>query len=371
MKEGDMSYILVKSEDRTVPFHQVPLKDRLALEENLMERQKRLIAKSKELNEGLDGLRADYQRVIRGLIGEEKYKANLEKLQKICQQFNTDPNRLVLNNESEMAEQKLRRRLAREKHDFYHQLGFDTKKAVAIRKETVAKAKSITNRLIDLDLGMAPGPPAPEPKPTNNPWSWYMPPYSHQWNSIQYSGGSAGSIWRSANSSATTGEINLMSWIQLYGAGDSDWLKTDAMCEVGFWFMMPAAGILEVWAWFQDINSDYSGFLYDESGCSDADVHQLSRLYLWTGGSTERYVTTVDYTRGESEGTWSDSLTAPGAIIARQFFSQKAYAAGEWVYAAIGVRDYDYFWVDDMSCRSRMYSQYFVKQVALRSTGAP
>ena len=31
----------------------------------------------------------------------------------------------------------------------------------------------------------------------------------------------------------------------------------------------------------------------------------------------------------------------------------------------------NYFWVDDMTCRSRMTSQFFLKQVAVRSTGAP
>ena len=156
------------------------------------------------------------------------------------------------------------------------------------------------------------------------------------------------------------------------GADDSDYLKTDTMCEVGFWFQMPAAGLLEVWGYYQDINTDYTGYLHDESGCSDANVHQLSRPYLWTGGSTERYVTAAEVKRGEDDdGEWADYLTAPGKVTAWLFHSQRAYAAGEWVYGAIGVRDYNYFWVDDMSCRSRMVSQYFVKQIAVRSTGAP
>lgn len=135
---------------------------------------------------------------------------------------------------------------------------------------------------------------------------------------------------------------------------------------------MPAAGLLDVWAWYQDINTDYTGFLYDESGCSDADVHQLSRLYLWTGGATERYVTVVDDKRGEDdEGERANYFKAPGTVTAWHFYSPKAYAAGEWVYGAIGVRDYNYFWVNDMTCRSRMVSQWFVKQIAVRSTGAP
>jgi hypothetical protein len=177
---------------------------------------------------------------------------------------------------------------------------------------------------------------------------------------------------RTISTNSSTGEIKVESWIELVEASDSDYLKTDLMSEVGFLFQMPAPGLLEMWAWYQDINTDYTGYLADESGCSDASVHQLSWQYLWTGGSTERYFTAFEKNYGEDdEGPLAEYLSLPGSVVARHFFSNKAYAAGEWVYAAIGVQDYNYFWLNDMSCRSHMTSQYFIKQTAVRSTGAP
>jgi hypothetical protein len=135
---------------------------------------------------------------------------------------------------------------------------------------------------------------------------------------------------------------------------------------------MPAAGLVEVWVWYQDIDTDYAGHLWDESGCSDASVQQLSRAYLWTIDSTERYSTIVDYRRGESEGGWAvGGPTGSGVILPKHFFSHETYAAGERVYVAAGIRDMNYFWVDDMSCRSIMHSNWFVHHVAVRSTGAP
>lgn len=366
-----MPYISVEQAGY-VPEHHVPLQDRHARDEALIERQQRLLIKNRELTGLLENLEIGYRRDIRALVGEESYDANVDRQRDLQKRFAQLRDSFPVTPEGERARQEQRRRLLQEKHDLYHGLGIDIDRGVAIRKAHLNGVKTTAAGHIDLDLEMTPRPEGEPPAPTNNPWTWYTAPYAHQWASIQFSAGSAGSIWRSANAWASTGEVNLASWIELFGAGDSDWSKADAMCEVGFWFRMPAAGILEVWAWFQDINTDYSVYLEDESGCSDAYVHQLSRLYLWTAGSTERYLTVLDKKRGEEdEGSWSDSLTKPGAIQAKLFHSQKTYAAGEWVYGAVGVRDFNLFQVDDMSCRSRMYSQYFLKQLAVRSTGAP
>jgi hypothetical protein len=211
-----------------------------------------------------------------------------------------------------------------------------------------------------------------EPKPTNNPWTWVFPPYGGQWTHVETTGGSSGSRERRLNASAASGEIDLWNRMVLSGADDSDWSTIDIMSEVGFWFQMPAAWLVEVWIRYQDINTDYTGQLWDESGCSDADIRQLSRAYLWTSGSTERYATNVDYRRGESEGSWSrGGPTGPGTIYSKHLFSNKSYVSGEWVWVAAGVRDMNHFWVDDMGCRSTMTSSWFVNHVAVRSTGAP
>jgi hypothetical protein len=243
---------------------------------------------------------------------------------------------------------------------------------VIIRKKYLKRAVEILKQGADLGAEMPADDQAEEPKPTNNPWTWIFPPFAHQWVNLVVSDGSRGQRYRTFNTSATTGEIALWNRMNLSGADDSDWSQIDIMGEVGFWFQMPAAGLVEVWIRYQDINTDYTGNLQDESGCSDANLQQLSRAYLWTAGSTERYSTIVDYRRGESEGSWAvGGPSMPGDIISKHLFSNQSYATNEWVYVSVGIRDMNYFWVDDMSCRSDMMSRWFVNHVAIRSTGAP
>jgi hypothetical protein len=366
-----MPFINLKNVGPSVLEAHIPLATRLDLNDLLVERQQRLNATHRELSAGLARLHEEYRRRVREMVGEQRYQENLPRYRELLGRFAAQAERKALTPENDRTARELRRALAAEKHAFYHGLGIDLPQVIQMRDDAVVAARRLVEHSLQRDLEM-PAEDVPEPEPTDNPWSWRYPPYANQWGAIVSSFGTGGDIWRSANANAKTGDIHLESWIQLYGADDSDTLNTDAMCEVGFWFQMPAAGMLEVWAYFQDINSDYNGFLYDESGCSDADVLQLSRLYLWTGGSTERYVPVVEVKRGEDdEGPWAENFTTPGTVIARHFFSQKAYAAGEWVYGAIGVKDFNYFWVDDMTCRSRIVSQWFVKQIAVRSTGAP
>ena len=366
-----MAFINLKNVGQPVLETQIPLAVRLELDEHLLARQQRLQADSREVSMRLARVHERYRREIREMVGEARYEENLPRFQELPGRFAALAERGALTPESDREIREIRRRLAAEKHAFYHDLGIDLPHVIQMRRDAIRHAAEIVEDGLHREWEM-PHEDEPEPEPTDNPWSWRFPPYVSQWSSIVAAYGTTGKIWKSANATASTGEINLNSWIELNGADDSDYLKTDTMCEVGFWFKMPAAGLLEVWAYYQDINTDYTGYLHDESGCSDANVLQLSRLYLWTGGSTERYHTEVEVKRGEDdEGEWAKYLTAPGTVIARNFVSQRAYAAGEWVYGAIGVRDYNYFWVDDMSCRSRMVSQWFVKQVAVRSTGAP
>jgi hypothetical protein len=367
-----MTFISLNNIGPQVSETQLPLEARLALDKSHLEREQHLLNQSHRLDQGLLDLQKEYQRQILALVGENTYQANIEQWKGLRARFARLIERTALTSENDNKIKEMRRALLEEKHAFYHNLGFDIKAALDIRTKIKAKVTRLRIRTLLSDLAMPLDDAAPEPEPVDNPWTWRFPPYAHQWSSIVSSYGTAGTVMRSASSNGNTGEVKLDSWIELVGASDSDYLKTDLMSEVGFWFQMPAAGMLEVWAWYQDINTDYTGYLADESGCSDAEVHQLSRQYLWTLGSTERYFTAFEKKYGEDdEGSLAEYLSNPGFIIPRHFLSNKAYAAGEWVYASVGVRDFNYFWVNDMSCRSRMTSQYFVKQAAVRSTGAP
>ena len=351
---------------------EIPVEVRLAAQEQLIQRQQRLFDTEKKLSLELAQLREEYKEDIRYLVGAENIEKHANQYQELLAQIAETPKKFPRTSEGEKKEEEYTKGLKKQKHELYHSIGFDTKRAIVIRKKYLKRARDILEQSLEPDAEMPSDADTEEPQPTNNPWTWVFPPYSGQWTHTVQSSGSRGSRWSSLNASAVTGEIYLWNRMDLFGADDSDWSKVDIMAEVGFWFRMPAAGLVEVWIRYQDINTDYTGQLWDESGCSDADIQQLSRAYLWTSGSTERYSTIVDYRRGESEGSWAvGGPTSPGQILSKHLFSHKSYAAGEWVYVAAGARDLNYLWVDDMSCRSIMTSNWFVNHVVVRSTGAP
>jgi hypothetical protein len=365
-----MLYIIRPDREET-PDYLIPLDIRFALQDSLIERQHRHLARNKELAASLANLRQECQRELYIIIGEERYRNNLARYQELREKFAQVPRMVRSTLEGERAEREQRRRLRAQRHEFYHNLGFDTEQAIRIRKDYLARARAAVDANLAADLTMPSDDAAEEPRPTSNPWKWYLPPYEGQWSNILWFSGTAGSRWKDVNAWTTSGEIRLLSIQELFGAGDADASHIEAMTEIGFWFKMPAAGLVEVWAYLQDINTDYTGQLWDESGCSEADVQQLARIYIWTSNSVERYITHVDFKRGEQEGAWADYYTSPGSINPKHFFSNQAYAAGEWVYVAIGLQDSNYFWLNDMACKSVMVSQWFVKATAVRSTGAP
>jgi hypothetical protein len=345
---------------------------RLAAGEQLLERQRHLLETERKVSDGLSRLREQYKEEIRSIVGAEAWDSHQEQYRELLSRFAETRDRFARTPAGEKKEKKHEEGLKKEKHEFYHGLGFDTRKAIVTRAKYVKKARQILDASLEADAEIPDDAELEEPEPTSNPWTWVFPPYNHQWTYTAASTGSRGSRSRSLSASGVSGEISLWNRMALYGADDSDWSKTDIMAEVGFWFRMPAAGLVEVWIRYRDIDTDYTGRLWDESGCSDANVRQLSRAYLWTSGSSERYSTVIDYRRGESSGSWArGGPTAPGAILSRHLFSHRSYATNEWVDVRAGVRDMNYFWVDDMGCRSTMTSKWHVDHVAIRSTGAP
>ncbi len=350
----------------------IPLNVQLSVQEDLANRQQRLVETDNSVSFRLAELREEYKEEIAYLVGPENMRKHAGQYKELIERLSKVPVELPQSPDGEKEKAALRERLKTEKHELYHSIGFDTKRAIAIRKKYLKRANEILGPGISIDAHMPYDDDAELPKPTNNPWTWIFPPYSGRWTHLNTSSGSRGARWHNRSASSTSGSVSLWSRMDLFGADDSDFSRIDAMAEVGFWFRMPAAGLVEMWVWYQDTNTDYSGHLWDESGCSDANVQQLSRGYLWTSGSTERYSNLYDFRRGESEGGWARGGPAmPGQILTRHFVSHTVYPAGRWVWVAAGIRDMNYFWVDDMSCRSIMRSHYFVHHVAVRSTGAP
>lgn len=268
----------------------------------------------------------------------------------------------------------MRRQLATEARRFIAQLGVDARKIEQVQKKYLAEARAAVEDAMgarDVAPYVAISPDE-TPTPQHNPWQWRSAPYAGQWGT-QGSYGTRGTraVWHSED--RITGEIACWSNMNVAGADDSDTTYTDAYSELQFWFQMPAAGLVEVWLYLQAIDTPYGGCLSDEWGLSDANIQELSRPYLWVLSplGTPRYGTLLDYRRGEDEGCWSGTIATAGAYRYAHLFSLDSYAAGQWVLCGVGIHDYSYFWVNDMTCHTNMTSRWFLKNVAVRSTGAP
>lgn len=269
---------------------------------------------------------------------------------------------------------QMRRRILTEVKQTVSQLGIDTRKMEQIQKRYIAEARSAVEGALVAreEAPYVEVSPAESPSRSHNPWEWRSAPYAGQWGT-GWSSGTRGARWVSHSESRLTGAINCWSSMSIYGADDSDYTYTNAFSELQFWFAMPAAGLVEVWLYLQAIDTPYGGCLDDEWGFSDADIQERSRPYLWIlspyGGT--RYATLLDYRRGEDEGCWGAPIAAGGNYRYAHLFSLDSYGAGQWVLCGVGIHDYNYFWVNDMSCNTYMTSRWFLRDVAVRSTGAP
>ena len=304
-----MAFISLKNVGKPVLETNIPLEARLGLDDQLLERQQRLQAGSRELCLGLARVHEEYRGRVREMVGEARYQESLPRFQELLGRFAALPERRALTPENDRQMRELRKKLAREKHEYYHGLGIDLPLVLQMRAEAKTRAREIVESSLHRELEM-PSEEAPEPNPPTTrgagvsrrtPASGIrlLPPTAP--TRAARSGSRPARIPRRGRSTSIPGS----------SCGEQGIRLPEDRRDVrsGLLFQMPAAGLLEVWAYYQDINTDYTGFLYDESGCSDADVHQLSRLYLWTGGSTERYANAVEVRRGEDdEGEWGSYL---------------------------------------------------------------
>ncbi len=346
----------------------------LAAADDAASREKQVISDGVQLSETLGRMKDECRKEIRAVIGADKLEG-YEKFHERAKQRLADlPGLTRHTTESLRLGSQLRRQVLMEAKQFVNRLGIDTRKIEEVQKKYIAEARSAVERAMRAreEAPYVEITPADAPTPSHNPWEWKSPPYVGQWGTQWYYG-TRGTRWASHFESRITGEINCWSGMNISGADDSDTTYTNGYSEVQFWFRMPAAGLVEVWVYLQAIDTPYGGCLEDEWGFSDADIQQRSRPYLWilSPFGSPRYNTLLDYRRGEDEGCWSGSITGAGNFRYAHLFSLDSYAAGQWVLCGVGVHDYNYFWVNDMSCHTNMTSRWFVKNVAVRSTGAP
>ena len=347
--------------------------DRLGTEEDIIERQKRHLAKRKEFVTQLEVIDGKYREEIISLIGKDDYEKYLPQHKKLLgklrrpELFDTSPQGMK-------KEKEFQESIIAERHGLYRSMGFPHEQAIKLRHSYRRQAADLIEKYLGLDdkLEYISKDISQVPK-TNNPWTRYRAPYFDEWGTSS-SGTSRGTCWATHTENRWSGAIQCNSFTRVVGADDSDSGWSRSMSEVWVRFRMPAAGLIEVVAVLTDIDTRLEGRLIDEAGCSDGYASQLARTYLWTSGGVERYQIRRNFsvsTDGDNR-SWNYSETDPGENLYPHIFSSESYSQGQWVTVAIGIQDDSSFRVNDMSVNpSKITSHFFVKDIYVRSTGAP
>lgn len=354
-----------------------PREIRFAVAEATVEREREVIAEGRKVATALADLREGYKADLVSLLAEDAGRYRVFQQRKREREGDIQ-NLYTATPEGEIYKRGLRRRSLDDSREFLSNLRVDLNNIKRMQQDYIDRAQAVveagTRDQTTVPYVLVS--PTEVPKQTSNPWAWFYPPYRNRWNWRGWDG-SGGSRSVVTTEDSVTGEIGIQSSMRLHGADDSDYSYTNALSEI--WvsaYRMPAAGLIEVWAELQSIDNRYSGCLDDEFGFSDASIQQQSRAYIQVATPAwgeRRYGTLTDYHRGESEGCWSGSIcnVVAGSLKWVQLFSADSYAANQLVTVAIGIHDYNYFWVNDMSCDAAMTNRWFIRRIAMRSTGAP
>lgn len=347
---------------------------RLAAVNDAATRDKELASTHFNLFRTLRQLKDECKKEIRSAIGAGKLEDYEKAHERAKQRFLDLANVTRSTTESLKLASQMRRQVLTDVKQTVGRLGIDAKKIEAIQKKYISEARSEIERafLAREEAPYVEVSPGEAPTRSHNPWQWRSAPYDGQWGT-QGSDGTRGTRWVSHFENRLTGEINCWSSMNISGADDSDFTTTTAYSELQFWFQMPAAGLVEVWLYLQAIDTPWGGCLEDEWGISDADIQQRSQPYLWVISpfGNPRYGTLLDYRRGEDEGCWGGTIASGGDYRYAHLFSYDSYAAGQWILCGVGILDYNYFWVDDETCNTYLTNRWFLRDVAVRSTGAP
>lgn len=351
----------------------VPVENRLASQDAAMDRERKLITANHELCQNLNKLRAQASQDMHEVIGS-KARVLAQAREKLRQRLANVRQTHVPTPQGLRQRAAARLQALSQARDTIKKSGVDVRKLRAVQASYKAKAWATTAAALQLDEKASPviADPKLVPTPTHNPWTWRYPPYDEEWGGTWFAK-SKGAKLISHSESRWSAQVGCHSRIFITDAGDSDYCWTRAMSEVWLWYKLPAAGMVEAWIDLQTIYANYNGYMEDEWGISDADLRQLSLVYLevFSPPGKRRESVLLDYRRGEDEGAWSAEVSPVGSHRYAHLYSMEAWPGGQWVLMAIGVLDFNYLWVNDETCEAWLTDRYFISKVILRSTGAP
>jgi hypothetical protein len=210
--------------------------------------------------------------------------------------------------------------------------------------------------------------PATIRKRRTNPWTVMAPPFDGwAWN---YYG------WRDGFKFTPTlyldhagGFMGNRNYLYDSDAGDWDDAFIAYHTQVGFWYKMPKAGILEVWVEARPTEAQHYCSLYDEWGWSGSSVYQYNYITLQVNnGSLRQSRSSYWWESGYTDGYWNNRYLTinPPTSYWHHLYSMESYAKDAWVFVKIGSRSTNSTYANDVRTYSEIDFRWFARSVQLR-----
>ena len=159
-------------------------------------------------------------------------------------------------------------------------------------------------------------------------------------------------------------------------ASDNDVAVYAYTTLVGFWYLMPRAGLITVWLEAVPRSCHHHLSLIDEFGWSDSQVTQrnLFALRATVGGAGAPVYSQSCWfqSRGETSGYWDEHYFTIGDTYWHNLVSAGhiVFPAGAWVLVEVGTQNWNSCFANDVEVYSTMDFAWFIKSVHIDSTGA-
>jgi hypothetical protein len=334
--------------------------------------------KNKNLSNLLDQIGEKCTREVYELLGSKSNDYRVFR-QKARDAARTMRPLFTATREGERIKRQFQKMRLAEANEFIKGVGVNPKDVKSILRKYREESRSAiektrnTAKLLDADH-VPPTDVVVEGEPS--PWKYIYPPYWFPFGGERRNmhGGDAtfASPVIDHFENHKTGEISCHSQLLILDPGDYAWYSSAVTSAVWISFQMPASGRIDAWSYVECVGTNYSGFLHDEFGNSDADVEQTSRYFMSAGSPTETTTAferaeynLLDYYRGGDEGQWNGFLAVPGDYRYPHFVSSRNHQAGEWVLMATGINDTQSLVVNDMAALASISNSWIVKRLAV------
>lgn len=354
-----------------LPHEGPPFEVQARMIDEIARLEKERIAAQVTLRDAMTQLREEYRRDFTAALGTKALSVYKQAKAKASQHRETI--RVLGDHAGTPADrQEMNRAIVAELETTLAQQKVDTAKIKRIQEAYKAKALAVIRELVKFQE------PAEKLQvlatvvmmPLVSTSQQFVAPFAGQGGST-HTQFDAGTCYAYHHENFLTGALETYTNLKNDDADDSDSSTASATAELRIWFRMPFAARVELTAYLKALQTSYGGWMADEWGISDAQLGQYSHLFARiqdpSGAAITKYKTLVNYTRGEQEGSWTHEAAEYGAILPLQLTSTQLYPAGEWLLCSVGLNDYNYFWLNDESCRSYIQNKLVLQQVTMRA----